>query len=199
MFPSFHPPQNETAFNTLLASLKNLRQASLDMPINFPSPLRLLRECRNPEPPAGSEPSHAETCTIPSGFRPVARPRLMQECYPLIDMTLVVTEPILTGVHRFSQTYRGCIERSGYESFNVVVKLFQQSFLRFPCKGNFFDELSNSDWVLATELAQREAWAYGKMVKLQGTTVPHSYGFYVVCMKDNAIFQKYLTRNSLSH
>jgi hypothetical protein len=195
MFPPFHPPQNETAFNTFLASLKNLRQASLDTPINFPSALRSLYKCRNPEPPAGSEPLHPETCTIPSAFLPEARPRLLQEYNLLMDTTLIITEPILTGVDQFSQTYRGRIGINGQESFNVVIKLFQQSFLRFPCEDNFFDELSKSDWVPATELAQQEAWAYGKMIKLQGTTIPRSYGFYVVCMK---CYQRDFVRNSLT-
>src|ERR1700691_736937 len=98
MFPLFHPPQSETAFNTFLASLKKSRQASLDTPITFPSALGLLRECRNPKPPPGSEPLLPEICRIPSTFLPDARPRLLQEPHLLTDMTLIVTEPLLTGV-----------------------------------------------------------------------------------------------------
>jgi hypothetical protein len=182
MFPPFRAPQNENAFNTFFASLKHWRQASLDMPIHFPSALRSLRECRNPEPPVGSGPSLPETCRIPSIFLPDARPRLFRESYPLADATLTITEPLLTGLGRLSQTYCGHINHKGYEPVDVIVKLFQQSLFQYPCLGDFLDTLSQNDWISATDLAQREAWAYNKMTALQGTTIPHSYGFYMVML-----------------
>jgi hypothetical protein len=180
MFPPFHAPQNETEFNAFVTSLENSRQASLDMPITFPSALRPLRECVNPEPPVGSEPLLPETCRIPAIFLPDVRPRFLPESRPLTDTTLVVTEPLLIGVNQLSQTYHGRVNCRGYESVEVVVKLFQQSLFRYPYLEDSFDRFSQSDWVSATELAQREAWAYDKMIVLQGTTIPHSYGFYMV-------------------
>jgi hypothetical protein len=182
MFPPFRAPQNENAFNTLFTSLKRSRQASLEMPFHYPSALRLLHECRNPEPPAGSGPLLPETCRISSIFLPDARPRLFQESHLLTDATLTITEPLLTGLNRLSQTYCGCINRRGYEPVDVIVKLFQQSFFQYPCLEDFLNTLSLSDWISATDLAQREAWAYDKMTALQGTTIPYSYGFYLVGM-----------------
>jgi hypothetical protein len=46
---------------------------------------------------SGSE-QHLETCTIPSAFRREARPQLLQEYNLLMDTTLIITEPILTGI-----------------------------------------------------------------------------------------------------
>jgi len=91
----------------------------------------------------------------------------------------MVTEPLHTGVDQLSQTYRSRVTQQNRESINVIVKLFQQSLLPYPSLENIVDELSKGDWISATELAEREAWAYDKMAALQGTTIPHSYGFYV--------------------
>src|SRR5882762_9128190 len=125
MFPPFRAPQNKNAFNTFFASLKHSRQGSLDMPIHFPSTLWLLHECRNPEPPAGSRLSLPETCRIPSIFLPDAHSHLFQETYPLADVTLTLTEPLLTGIDHLSQTYCGHINHRGYEPGDAIVKLFQ--------------------------------------------------------------------------
>ena len=153
MFPPFRALQNKNAFNTFFASLKHSRQGSLDMPIHFPSALRLLHECRNPEPPAGSRLSLPETCRIPSIFLPDAHSHLFQEPYPLADVTLTLTEPLLTGLDCLSQTYCGHINHRGYEPGNAIVKLFQQSLFRYPYLEDSFDSFSQSDWISATELA----------------------------------------------
>jgi hypothetical protein len=130
MFPPFHPPQNKTTFNAFLTSLESARQASRDNPITFPSALHLLRECGNPKSPAGSGPLHPEICRIPSSVLPDARPRLLEDSLPLSD--LIVTEPLVIGVNRLSQTYHGHVDRSGCEPVDVIVKLFQQSHFRYP-------------------------------------------------------------------
>lgn len=180
MFPPFTPLHNKTEFDLFLNSLKHLRQKSFERPVTFPSVLPFLRACRNPTPPPGSAPL-PETCRIPSIFRPETRQRLLPKS-PLTEMPLILTESIQTGANHLSQTYRGHVNLPGCKPANVVVKLFQQSLFRYPCPAHFFDRLSRGNWRSATYLAQREAWAYDKMTMLQGTTIPHSYGFYMVSM-----------------
>ena len=152
------------------------------MPIHCPFALCSLRECRNPESPVGSGPSLPETCRIPSIFLPDARPHFFRESYPLVDVTLTINKPLLMGLDRPSQTYCGCINHRGYEQVDVIVKLFQQSLFQYLCLGDFLDMLSQNDWISATDLAQREAWAYNQMTVLQGMMIPHSYGFYMVML-----------------
>src|SRR6202044_3928193 len=113
--PSFSCSTNENEFNTFFASLKHLRQASLDILIHFPSTLHLLHECRNLKPPAGSRPLLPETCRIPSIFFPDACPQLLKGSHLLADATLTITEPLVTGLNCLSQTYCGHINHRAYE------------------------------------------------------------------------------------
>lgn len=62
---------------------------------------------------------------------------------------------------------------------DVILKLFQQSFLTIPEVDDVLDSNKNG-WMPATDIAQKEAWAYMRLLALQGSIVPHSYGFFLV-------------------
>jgi hypothetical protein len=65
------------------------------------------------------------------------------------------------------------------EGHTLVVKIFMACLGPTPYWRDY-DQMVDPDFIPEEELAHRECWAYTKLENLQGTGMPHSYGFYDV-------------------
>lgn len=158
-------------------SLELARSRAGLYPIRVPTTLAVLGRLAGPDPPPGSSSSPPfQPPPIPLLHRPRTRRKLLPEHY-----TPVVVEVVHALQCRpSSQTYRArVILEDDLLACNVVVKLFQRSLLDAR-----FSEMSyaGDGWECDSVLAQQEAWAYGMLWELQGSTVPYSYGLHVVCI-----------------
>jgi hypothetical protein len=97
---------------------------------------------------------------------------------PFLDgkFKIKLCEPVTTGAPRYSQVWLARAEPGGHP---LIVKIFLACFgpgpewnMHFSSFGGFIPE---------EELAHREWWAFSRLSHLQGTAIPHSYGFYDVC------------------
>lgn len=155
MFPTFEHPSDETAHRQLRQKILQQRVAALGIGPLVNIYLPVLKECKldlnEPAKELSVTPQH-----------------------------ILLTESIQYGADR-AQVYVGRLKypSSQLESTDsdVIVKFFQQSLLPLPpVAGAEYED----KWFPATEIAQIEARAYETLSRLQGDTIPKSYGFFLV-------------------
>ncbi|KAJ3541498.1 hypothetical protein NM688_g6076 [Phlebia brevispora] len=106
--------------------------------------------------------------------------------YSSQDIELIVHECIRTGANHFSQVFSayviGCDEL-------VCVKLFDERFFCIPqvdedecTKGPFQSRLGSLHY--SEDLARHEESVYHRLSALQGTLLPHCYGFHLFTLPD---------------
>ena len=91
-------------------------------------------------------------------------------------LDIILTAPVRTGRGYFSQVWTASV--SG--KYTVVVKVFLGCFGPTPEWFDAPDPALRLDFVAEDEMAHREAWAYTKLTDIQGSRIPHSYGFFLV-------------------
>jgi hypothetical protein len=79
-----------------------------------------------------------------------------------------------TGYGRWSQVYASKLT-VGRRTCDIMVKLYRECMFREPDSTNFYgsEGIFEGDWPSGTEVAQREAWAYKRLQRYQGSTVPY--------------------------
>jgi hypothetical protein len=65
----------------------------------------------------------------------------------------------------------------------VIVKIYQDCLVEEPWWSGM-DNTLEEYWSIE-EISHREAWAFGTLAELQGSLIPHSYGFYNVSPRRN--------------
>lgn len=80
-----------------------------------------------------------------------------------------------------SQVYEGelcCAQPQKYPNVRVTIKIYQTSWMQ----RDVFDFLEDKLYrrLPAVQSFKREHWAYERMVSIQGSVVPHVYGFFQV-------------------
>jgi hypothetical protein len=94
---------------------------------------------------------------------------------------LVLSEPLRAGLDTLSQVWKARTR----DGASFVVKIFT-SFMASEPGWQWSDDPKDKeggeviDFMPDEEAAHREAWAYEKLRVLQGSYIPHSYGFYEV-------------------
>jgi hypothetical protein len=180
MFPTFKPPCCREEYLEFRQQLSALREEVYKTPLILPHTLPVVGRCTNPVPPLG----HTETSSppvVPQRHEPKKRIRIFPELSPPSELQVVLEKELQTGRSGWAQVYEGQLT-IGTRSCDVVVKLYQECMFCDPSEINFYgsEGIFEGDWPSGTEVAQREAWAYKQLQKYQGSTVPHSYGFYTV-------------------
>jgi hypothetical protein len=137
-------------------------------------------QCTNPGPPQGRTETSVPP-VVPQRYQPKKRMRVFPELSSPTAMHVVLEEKLQTGRDGWSQVYEGRLT-IGEQTYLVMVKLYQECMFRDPSAVNFYgsEGIFEGDWPSGTEVAQREAWAYKQLQQYQGSTVPYSYGFYMV-------------------
>jgi hypothetical protein len=181
MFPDFKPPRCDEEYNKLRDSLSISRAKAYKNTIDLPGfQLPVLAQCMDPHPPLGQTEVY-EVPDIPRRHQPRRRMRNFPELSSPNDMLVCLDHPLQTGRRGWAQVYAGklTIHR---KTCDVVVKLYQECMFQDPDPSNFYavNGYLSSDWSSATDIAQQEAWAYSMLKDYQGTTIPNSYGFYIV-------------------
>ncbi|KAI0948932.1 hypothetical protein AcW1_008669 [Taiwanofungus camphoratus] len=89
------------------------------------------------------------------------------------EFSFEIEAVVQSGQRHYSQVFLG---RVGGSEINLCLKLYDERF--FP--------LSNEvgGLHLATDIIRREEAAYAKLLHLQGSLIPHSYGFHLFEMPD---------------
>lgn len=110
------------------------------------------------------------------------------------DLTLTLLKPlhddqdvdIGNQLPRLAQVW---IARTPYTpDSTVVMKIFQTCFFEEPCYTYDGFEWKTVDFRPEEELVQREELAYRTLSPLQGRGIPHSYGFFEVCLSLALLF-----------
>lgn len=98
-------------------------------------------------------------------------------------LSFQVNQVIRSGWKKWSQVYSGVVsDEHGRNSTTVCLKLFDERLFPPPSYRDDLDPLHPLyNWNTAEEMAQREEAAYERLIYLQGTLLPHSYGFHYVC------------------
>ncbi|EIN04285.1 hypothetical protein PUNSTDRAFT_138680 [Punctularia strigosozonata HHB-11173 SS5] len=99
------------------------------------------------------------------------------------DVSIILQKSLRAKVDTHSQVYKAVMTVRKSAPRNVCVKIFQQSLCKLP-DPEYFDEDAAwpALWRSARQDAAVEAWAYRKLVSLQGAWIPHSLGFYKIRM-----------------
>lgn len=187
MFPQFHPPKDWSSFDKFQEEMYLARNAAFEDPIQFPHTLAILRQCSNPRVVLGRVQPDADlppNPIIPPEYQTQFRPKAFDPPADLNDFKVTLTGKISCGMNQYSQVYSARIGRSDIAGQDTVacVKLYQQSYYVVP-RWDLIPGIGwDSDWAPATDVAQREAWPYEQLIDLQGSVIPHSYGFYVVSL-----------------
>ena len=180
MFATFQPPRCEKDYLNFVEQLIDLRQKAYRAPLTFPHTLSVVDQCTNPGPPQGRTETSVPP-VVPWRHQPKKCMRVFPELSSPTAMHVVLAEELQTGRDGWSQVYEGRLT-IGEQTCLVVVKLYQECMFRDPSAFNFYgsEGIFEGDWPSGTEVAQREAWAYKQLQQYQGSTVPYSYGFYMV-------------------
>ncbi|EJT97098.1 hypothetical protein DACRYDRAFT_25227 [Dacryopinax primogenitus] len=97
--------------------------------------------------------------------------RILKDCFTLI-------EPIRTGTDEYAQVWLAqCTPVDPDPNLpdrSIVIKFFQESLFLIP--GIY--EWTLGEYFKASDLIIRELWANTRLATLQGTILPHSYGFF---------------------
>jgi hypothetical protein len=96
----------------------------------------------------------------------------------------------------YSQVVFGVLKKNDVlvSSSEICLKLFDER--RFPV-GDYDDEDSTpfterlDSWNVAEDMARREEAAYDRLCYLQGTLLPHSYGFYQVSVIHCSLYARH--------
>lgn len=92
-----------------------------------------------------------------------------------------VTDTVRVGYGQFSQVFYGIMSKEGRQSSSICLKLYDERFFSppewrpdlDPCRPLYA-------WNTAEDMARREEAAYDRLEYLQGSLLPHSYGFHYV-------------------
>jgi hypothetical protein len=115
--------------------------------------------------------------THPSQSHPIKRQRAAESSM----FPLVLSEPLRVGLGTLSQVWKAKTR----DGASFVVKIFT-SFMSSKPGWQWSDDPKDKeggeviDFMPDEEAAHREAWAYERLRVLQGSYIPHSYGFYQV-------------------
>jgi hypothetical protein len=172
MFPRFKQPRCREDYTTLIDDMRARRREASAIKWKFPHVLPVLNDCKDPVPWEGST-DISQPPQVPRRHQPKQRQRVFPEVSSPRDMQVLLLTPLQTGYTKWSQVYVALLTIGG-RSCEVVIKLYQQCMFLEPNSANV------DEWSSATEVAQREAWAYQMLERYQGSTIPYSYGFYMV-------------------
>jgi hypothetical protein len=171
MFPRFKQPRCREDYTTLIDDMRARRREASAIKWKFPHVLPVLNDCKDPVPWEGST-DISQPPQVPRRHQPKQRQRVFPEVSSPRDMQVLLLTPLQTGYTKWSQVYVALLTIGG-RSCEVVIKLYQQCMFLEPNSANV------DEWSSATEVAQREAWAYQMLERYQGSTIPYSYGFYM--------------------
>ncbi len=188
VFPLFDHPQDQASFEKFAREQAAAEGKAHDHPIKFPLPLPILRRCSDPafdellgvDQPASQFPPKP---TVPPEYQTQYRLKAFDPPADTSDFHVTLIETVRRqNTGRRSGVYRAHISRSGTVGETVAcVKLYQQSKYNIPDWQTVKPRsVCSDDWTAATRIAQREAWVSDTLIDIQGSVVPHSYGFYVV-------------------
>lgn len=101
---------------------------------------------------------------------------------PVPEFSFKVTHVFQTGWKTFSQVCTSfASDAFSRQSGELCLKLYDERLFPHPDYRSDLDPLRPlKDWNIAEDMAKREEAAYDRLQSLQGTRVPHSYGFYYV-------------------
>lgn len=190
-------------------SLAERRRRSLESPLVGGSQVSLVRPLLDIDPseigPVFERQRKAESPTLESGlpygldgiynrrhqvFPPHAiesswgarreAPLSVQLIRPLRAGNGLWSQVWLADMTNVAQSLTRTVPTAAVASTTVVVKLYHDSFAAWPTVSNFFGGVDNGEWRGCGEQMVREYWTYEEAKSLQGTILPHSYGFYDV-------------------
>lgn len=194
-FPFVLPTTREEQ-KRLAESLKDWRDRALTQCFRAPLMLQLGREYTTLVEPSCS-PLYGRVTRTRQGagtcfpapcahILDLPRPRPRPPCFSVdvkTPRTIRLNERVQHGEGRYSQVYRGTFDDAP-DGGSVIVKVYQTSLFseddllciarRKPYDVDPFDEIC--------QLFKQEYWAYGRLQALQGTVVPHVYGFFEVML-----------------
>jgi hypothetical protein len=188
MFPDFQPPRCDEEHKKLCENLSISRAKAYKHTLYLPgSELPVLAQCTNPHPPPGQTEVY-DSPEVPRRHQPRKRAQGFPELSLPSDMHVFLDHPIQTGRHGWAQVYAGRLTIQ-QKTCDVVVKLYQECMFRDPDSSSFYapNGYLSGDWSSATDIAQQEAWAYSMLKEYQGSTIPYSYGFYIVSGRSSSL------------
>jgi hypothetical protein len=136
-------------------------------------------------------PSADDLDTFTSHARPVHE-TLHRACHTAgAQLTFTVTTVVKAGADVYSQVFFGLASCNvaGHTTTPVrlCLKLYDERLFQAPAHrvNPWNSELRPSSWNVAEDLARREEAAYDRLRELQGSLLPHSYGFHYVSLISN--------------
>lgn len=104
------------------------------------------------------------------------------------DLTFTVTKVIRSGPNHWSQVFFGHVDNDSERV--LCLKIFDERFFHMPLEPEWEDTFTEpvnkrlETFNAAVELVQREEGVYDRVRYLQGSLIPHCYGFHEVCFRN---------------